>query len=104
MSAPPTDRRATDAPDLPSTAVGFIWHFVAKYRWLYLAMALLEATNATCGILVPYALGQITRGVASAHEQTAAVIDALRAPLLLFVALSVGEVLFGRLAGAIQIR
>ena len=93
-------QRAPGTPDLPDTPFRFIWHFVARYRWWYLAILLFEAANATCGIMLPYALGKIIKGVtgAQAHSTT------LHAPLLLFVAFCIGEVVCGRIAGGIQIR
>ncbi len=97
-------QRAPGAPHLPDTPFRFIWHFVAKYRGWYLAMLLFETINATCGILVPYALGNIIKGVAGAQVQSMALVAALHAPLLLFVGLCAGEVVFGRIAGGIQIR
>ncbi|QAU34003.1 ABC transporter ATP-binding protein [Janthinobacterium sp. 17J80-10] len=97
-------QRAPGAPDLPATPFRFIWHFVARYRWWYLAMVLFEAANAACGILLPYAIGKIIKGATSSNLQASALVDALQAPLLLFGALCIGEVLCGRIAGGIQIR
>lgn len=67
-------------------------------------MVLFETANATCGIMIPYALGSIIKGVTGAQSQSMALVTALHAPLLLFVALCAGEVVFGRIAGGIQIR
>ncbi|SMC29944.1 ATP-binding cassette, subfamily B [Andreprevotia lacus DSM 23236] len=97
-------QRAPGTPQLPDTPFRFICHFVARYRWWYLAMLAMETLNATCGISIPYALSRIIKAVTGAHAQSMALVDALQGPLLLFVGLSAGEVLFGRLAGAIQIR
>ncbi len=100
-------QRAPGTPPLPATPVRFILHFVARYRWWYLAMLLMETLNATCGILVPYALSSIVKTVTGApggDTGPTAVAALLQVPLTLFVAFSIGEVLFGRLAGAIQIR
>ncbi len=67
-------------------------------------MLLFETANATCGILIPYALARIIKGVTAAHETSTVVLGNLHEPLLLFVVFCVGELVFGRLAGAIQIR
>jgi ATP-binding cassette subfamily B protein len=97
-------QRAPGTPDLPRTPFRFICHFVARYRWWYLAMLICETANSTCGILIPYALSTIIKGVVNAKDQSMALVNALHAPLMLFIALSLGEVLFGRMAGGIQIR
>jgi ATP-binding cassette subfamily B protein len=97
-------QRAPGAPRLPDTPFRFICHFVARYRWWYLAMVLFETANATCGIMIPYAINAIVKGVMGAQSQSTAMAAALRAPLMLFIAFSVGEVVFGRIAGGIQIR
>ena len=66
-------------------------------------MLLLEAGHATCGIMLPYAIGEIIKGVTSAHDQSMEWVAALKAPLLLFCALSIGEVVFARSAGTCKI-
>ncbi|MEN3364577.1 MAG: ATP-binding cassette, subfamily bacterial [Burkholderiales bacterium] len=67
-------------------------------------MVLFETANATCGIMIPYALSTIIKGVTATQDHSAALVAALHGPLMLFVAFSVGEVVFGRIAGGIQIR
>jgi ATP-binding cassette subfamily B protein len=104
MTAPIDFQRAPGAPDLPATPFRFIWSFVARYRWWYLAMVLFETANVTCGIMLPYALGKIIKGVTASPEHSLALVAALHAPLMLFVGLCVGELVFGRIAGGIQIR
>ncbi len=66
-------------------------------------MILLETVNATCGILIPYATGQIIKAVTRAHEQSLSFVATLSGPLWLFVGLSIGEVVFSRAGGACQI-
>jgi ATP-binding cassette subfamily B protein len=97
-------QRAPGAPQLPRTPFRFICHFVARYRWWYLAMVLSETANAACGIMIPYAIGTIIKAVTSATDHSAAVVSALHGPMMLFVAFTLGEVVFGRVAGGIQIR
>ncbi len=97
-------QRAPGTPPLPNTPFRFIWYFVARYRSRYLAMLLLETLNASCGILIPYAMSRIIKAVTRAHEQSMALVATLHGPLLLFLGLALGEVVFGRLSAAIQIR
>jgi ATP-binding cassette subfamily B protein len=92
-------QRAADAPDLPATPFQFICHFVNHFRWWYVMMVILEALHAICGIMLPYAIAQIIRGVTQSTTDSKAILEAMNQPLLLFTALSVGEVLFGRLSG-----
>lgn len=95
-------QRATDAPDLPSTPFRFICYFVYQFRWWYVAAVILEIIHATCGIMLPYAIGEIIRGVTRRASESKPIFDAMMQPLMLFTALSVGEVVFGRSAGLLQ--
>ena len=96
-------QRAPGAPALPATPFRFICYFIGRFRWWYLSMVLLEAINSTCGILIPYATGQIIKAVTRAHEQSLSYVAALSGPLWLFVALAIGEVIFSRAGGTCQI-
>jgi len=60
-------------------------------------MVLLEAGQAGCAILLPYAIGRIIQAVT---EGQGASLDALQEPLLWFAGLGLGEVLFSRASGA----
>jgi ATP-binding cassette subfamily B protein len=97
-------QRAPGAPALPATPFRFIWYFVSAYRWRYLALILCETATSTCGIMIPYALNVIIKSVTGAKTQSMELVAALHAPLMLFIALSAGEVVFGRIAGSIHIR
>jgi ATP-binding cassette subfamily B protein len=97
-------QRAPGTPALPTTPFRFILFFVRRYRWWYLSIILLETVNATCGILLPYALGRIVKAVTASSLPPAQLMLTLHAPLLLFVGLCIGELVFGRLAGGVQIR
>ncbi|MFT5532139.1 MAG: ATP-binding cassette subfamily B protein [Burkholderiaceae bacterium] len=99
-----TAQRAPGTPALPTTPFRFILFFVRRYRWWYLTIVLLETVNATCGILLPYALGRIVKAVTASSMPPAQLMATLHAPLMLFVGLCVGELVFGRLAGGVQIR
>ena len=96
-------QKAADAPNLPNTPFRFVCHFVNQFRWLYVVMISLEALHAICGIMLPYEIGEIMRGVTRATSQNTAVLEAMWSPFLLFAALSIGEVLFGRTAGLTMI-
>jgi ATP-binding cassette subfamily B protein len=66
-------------------------------------MIILEAGQAACGILLPYAIKQIMDAVAKAHEQTLPVWEQLENPLWLFGLLNLGIVLFSRASGALLV-
>ncbi|MEH2178477.1 ABC transporter ATP-binding protein [Nostoc sp.] len=95
-------QRAADAPDLPSTPFRFICYFVNQFRWWYVLAVILEIIHATCGIMLPYAIGEIVRGVTRSTGDSKPIFDAMRQPLMLFIGLSVGEVVFGRSAGLLH--
>jgi ATP-binding cassette subfamily B protein len=62
-------------------------------------MIILESLHAICGIMLPYAISQIIRGVTQSSSHSQPVLEAMSQPLILFACLSVGEVFFGRLSG-----
>jgi ATP-binding cassette subfamily B protein len=96
-------QRAPQAPVLPSTPGRFILHFVARYRFWYLAMVLFESAHAVCSICLPYAVGKVIKVVTGSAGNTRALFEQVKAPLTLFVMLGVGEVIFARAGGTCQI-
>ncbi|MDB6104942.1 MAG: transporter ATP-binding protein, partial [Gammaproteobacteria bacterium] len=96
-------QRAPSAPQLPATPFRFVGYFITRFRWWYVAMLGLETINSTCGILIPYATGQIIKAVTRAHEQSLSLVAHLSGPLWLFIGLAIGEVVFSRAGGACQI-
>ncbi|NJD06604.1 MAG: ABC transporter ATP-binding protein [Methylococcaceae bacterium] len=60
-------------------------------------MVLLEAGQAGCAILLPYAIGRIIAAVSGGHG---ARLEDVQQPLLWFALLGLGEVLFSRASGA----
>jgi ATP-binding cassette subfamily B protein len=96
-------QRAPGAPPLPATPFRFVAYFITRFRWWYLVMIVLETINSTCGILIPYATGQIIKAVTRAHEQSLSLVAHLSGPLWLFIGLAIGEVVFSRAGGACQI-
>ncbi len=95
--------RAPGAPALPATPFRFVAYFVAKFKWWYLVMIVLETINSTAGILIPYATGRIIKAVTQAREHSLSLVSQLSGPLWLFVALAICEVVFSRAGGACQI-
>jgi ATP-binding cassette subfamily B protein len=94
---------ASAAPPLPAAPLRFVLYFARQYRGWYLLMIALETINSTCGILIPYATGQIIKAVTQAHEQSLSLVEHLKGPLWLFIALAIGEVVFARAGGGVQI-
>jgi len=89
------------SPALAGSPYGFVLHVArGAFRWWLLMMVVLEGLTATCGILLPYALSHIITRVTSGMGGTSLV--ALRAPLLLFTGLCVGELVASRISGVIQ--
>ena len=56
-------QRAPGTPPLPATPFRFVLHFVARRRWWFLTMILLEAANSACSITIPLALSRIIKAV-----------------------------------------
>jgi ATP-binding cassette subfamily B protein len=97
-------QRAPGTPPLPSSPVKFVFHFVARRRWWFLVIILLESANAACNISIPLALSRIIKAVTRAQSHSLGLVDALTAPLLFFLGLGLGEVLFGSLSRNLQLR
>ena len=94
--------RAPQAPALPNTPLQFVLYFLrAKWPW-FAGMFALETINATCGILVPKAISELIRNVLNASGENSHDLSTLRLPLVAFLALSLGEVVFSRAAGTLQ--
>lgn len=107
MTAPAT---APDPSEVfpPATPLRFVLHFFWQFRGWYALIMLLEVAAAVSGILMPYAIGQIVGVVTGAASGDTAMplsdaLELARAPLLLFVALSLGELLFNRASGACRV-
>lgn len=89
---------------LPAHPFAFVLHVaLGRYRWLLLLLVASEALNASCGIMLPYALGRIISGVTGAGGGERG-LAALALPLSCFVGLCMGELVFGRLGSALQLR
>jgi ATP-binding cassette subfamily B protein len=92
-------QRAPDAPPLPATPFRFVCYFVRRCFAWYLAMVAFEAAHATCGILLPYALGQIVRIGTSGRDPSMVLVDRIRAPLALFDGVDIKTMSQGALHG-----
>jgi ATP-binding cassette subfamily B protein len=84
----------------------FVWHVARGRYWRWLsAMLLGEAAHAACGILLPYALGQILAAVTGQGERPLGLrLEALRTPIFVFMLLCLGELACGRINAALQLR
>ncbi|WP_374438885.1 ABC transporter ATP-binding protein [Pseudomonas panipatensis] len=87
---------------LPESPVRFVIHFIRHYRWLYLAILLLQIASVICTVLIPWSLGQVTRLVSSGLDAVQAP-QALLVPVLTFAALVALEVVFTRSANTCNI-
>ena len=98
-----TSSENTTAPPLPATSFAFCYRYVKYYLWGLLLMIVLEAGQATCAIMLPYAIKQIMDAVTLAHALNIDVWNKVESPLWLFGLLNLGIVLFSRASGAILI-
>jgi ATP-binding cassette subfamily B protein len=95
-------QRAPGAPQLPATPLAFVLRVIRRFRWWYTSLLVLETAHATSGIMIPYVLSEIIRGVTHAREHSLSVVASLQTPFLWFIALAVSEVIFARTAGGLQ--
>jgi ATP-binding cassette subfamily B protein len=92
-------RFSPHAPALPSEPFPFLLHFFRHYTGWCVLVVLLEIGASVSGILTSYAIGQIVGGVTDALNEREQVFFLVAFPLGLYIALTLGEVLFSR-AGA----
>jgi len=90
-------------PVLPNKPFKFVAHFLKFYRWSLLLMLLLELGQAACQILIPSAVKKIIDVHALATTAKLSVFEAYRSPILYFLYLSLGILLFSRASGALLI-
>ena len=94
---------AEQAPNLPSTPWRFALHFYYKIRLALYAIFLFEALQASCTIMLPYAIKQIIDAVSLANETGVDVFDAAYDSLVFFALLNLGIVVFSRASGAVLV-
>ncbi len=88
-------------PALPDTPFRFACRYVGVFRWWCLVAFWLETGAAAVSISIPYALGRLTKTVASSSHGSK-MVGALHRPLALFVSLSVADVILSRAAANCQ--
>jgi ATP-binding cassette subfamily B protein len=93
-------QRSPSAPSLPAEPLAFVFHFIHKYRWWYALILSLEIAGSVSATLMPYLIGQIIKIIGQLRTTPDLIWKALTIPLLIFVMLNVGEVVFLRIAGA----
>ncbi len=96
----------TSISSLPKTPARFVWHFFWQLRGWYALIVLFEMAAATSSVMLPYAMGQVVGVVSDAlNPQTASASlpSLVMTPMLLFVALSLGELVFNRASGACRV-
>lgn len=91
---------AKDAPPLSRSSWRFALYFYLGARYRLLAIFVFEAAQATCTILLPYAVKEIIDGVTVANETGADIFEASQHGLILFGLFNLGIVLFSRASGA----
>jgi ATP-binding cassette subfamily B protein len=91
---------AEDAPPLSRSPWRFALYFYLKARKTLLVIFIFEALQATCTILLPYAVKEIIDAVTLANETGVDIFVASQDGLILFAALNLGIVLFSRASGA----
>lgn len=94
---------AEDAPALSRSPWRFALHFYLKARLAIIGIFLFEAGQATCTILLPYAVKEIIDAVTLANEMGTDVFEATQDSLILFALLNLGIVLFSRASGAVLV-
>jgi ATP-binding cassette subfamily B protein len=87
-------------PLLPNNPFKFALHFIAQFKWGLLAMVVFEALQATCQILIPYAVKNFIDTVNNYSQNKEIPWEHLKSPMMFFVLLSLGILIFSRSSGA----
>lgn len=90
-------------PELPTTSFLFCCRYIKTYLWRLILMLVLEGGQATCSILLPYAIKKIMDAVALAQQLKIDVWSEVEPALWLFGGLNLGIVLFSRASGAMLV-
>ena len=101
-------RRAEGAPALPRGPVGFIFHCIRGFGWGLFFMVLFETGQAACHILLPKAIQTILDQTVNLQNQASdstwtQISQQMQNPILFFVLLNVGVLLFSRASGALLV-
>ncbi len=95
---------AKDAPQLPSSPLAFVLHFLKLYKIPLMGMFILEFGQAACQIMIPKAIRSF---IETAEKSNFALgdsfFDQFKDPILFFVYISVGILIFSRASGSILV-
>ncbi|MCK4709611.1 MAG: ABC transporter ATP-binding protein, partial [Gammaproteobacteria bacterium] len=94
---------AEKAPNLPTTPWRFALYFYQKIRLALAAIFVFEAAQASCTIMLPYAVKQIIDAVTLANETGADIFEASHDAMVFFALLNLGIVIFSRASGAVLV-
>lgn len=94
---------AEKAPNLPNSPWRFALYFYQKIRISLAAIFIFESLQASCTIMLPYAVKQIIDAVTLANETNVDVFDAAYDSLVFFALLNLGIVVFSRASGALLV-
>lgn len=94
---------AEKAPDLPRSPWRFALYFYRKIRFALIGIFIFEAGQASCTIMLPYAIKQIIDAVTLANETGKDVFESAYDGIVLFALLNIGIVLFSRASGAVLV-
>jgi len=94
---------ADKAPDLPRTPWRFALHFYRKIRFALIAIFMFEAGQASCSIMLPYAVKEIIDAVTLANDTGSDVFESAYEGMVFFALLNIGIVLFSRASGAVLV-
>ncbi|MCP4074663.1 MAG: ABC transporter ATP-binding protein [Gammaproteobacteria bacterium] len=94
---------AEKAPVLPATPWRFALYFYQQIRFALTAIFVFEAAQASCTIMLPYAVKQIIDAVTLANETGADIFAASYDAMVLFALLNLGIVIFSRSSGAVLV-
>ncbi|MCP3673272.1 MAG: ABC transporter ATP-binding protein, partial [Gammaproteobacteria bacterium] len=90
---------ADKAPNLPRTPWRFALHFYSKIKFALIAIFAFEAGQASCTIMLPYALKDIIDAAQFAKNNGGDVFEATNDAIVFFAVLNIGIVLFSRASG-----
>ncbi len=94
---------ADKAPKLPRTPWRFALHFYCKIKFALIAIFTFEAGQASCTIMLPYAVKDIIDAARLAKDNGADVFEVTYDAMVFFTVLNIGIVLFSRASGAMVV-
>lgn len=91
---------APSSPLLPNTPFKFALYFIKKFKWGIILMLIFEAFQATCQILMPYAVKNFIDTVNKLEHPSEATWELVKNPMIFFVMISIGILIFSRASGS----